>query len=110
MNTVLRYPGSKWRIADQLVSNIPEHKSYLEPYFGSGAVLFNKPPSPIETINDLDDDVINLFQCIRDHSQQLAAMIAAIPYSRKVYDSQFSIVSKDPVDKACNQMLAGIWI
>lgn len=101
MNTVLRYPGSKWRIADQLVSNIPEHKSYLEPYFGSGAVLFNKPPSPIETINDLDDDVINLFQCIRDHSQQLAAMIAAIPYSRKVYDSQFSIVSKDPVDKAC---------
>ena len=48
MNTVLRYPGSKWRIADQLVSNIPEHKSYLEPYFGSGAVLFNKPPSPIE--------------------------------------------------------------
>lgn len=83
MNTVLRYPGSKWRIADQLVSNIPEHKSYLEPYFGSGAVLFNKPPSPIETINDLDDDVINLFQCIRDHSQQLAAMIAAIPYSRK---------------------------
>lgn len=100
MNTVLRYPGSKWRIADQLVSNIPEHKSYLEPYFGSGAVLFNKPPSPIETINDLDD-VINLFQCIRDHSQQLAAMIAAIPYSRKVYDSQFSIVSKDPVDKAC---------
>lgn len=28
-------------------------------------------------------------------------MIAAIPYSRKVYDSQFSIVSKDPVDKAC---------
>lgn len=101
MNTVLRYPGSKWRIADQLVSNIPEHKSYLEPYFGSGAVLFNKPPSPIETINDLDDDVINLFQCIRDHSQQLAAMIAATPYSRKVYDSQFSIVSKDPVDKAC---------
>lgn len=100
-NTVLRYPGSKWRIADQLVSNIPEHKSYLEPYFGSGAVLFNKPPSPIETINDLDDDVINLFQCIRDHSQQLAAMIAAIPYSRKVYDSQFSIVSKNPVDKAC---------
>ena len=85
MNTVLRYPGSKWRIADQLVSNIPEHKSYLEPYFGSGAVLFNKPPSPIETINDLDDDVINLFQCIRDHSQQLAAMIAAIPYSRKAY-------------------------
>ena len=53
MNTVLRYPGSKWRIADQLVSNIPEHKSYLEPYFGSGAVLFNKPPSPIETINDV---------------------------------------------------------
>ena len=47
------------------------------------------------------DRGLNHFQCIRDHSQQLAAMIAATPYSRKVYDSQFSIVSKDPVDKAC---------
>ena len=54
MRTVLKYPGSKWNIALRLVELIPEHHSYVEPFFGSGAVLFNKPVSDIETINDLD--------------------------------------------------------
>ena len=56
MRTVLKYPGSKWNIATRLVELIPEHHSYVEPFFGSGAVLFNKPVSDIETINDLDHD------------------------------------------------------
>ena len=61
MRAVLKYPGSKWNIASQLVEMIPEHHSYVEPFFGSGAVLFNKPVSDIETINDLAHDVVNLF-------------------------------------------------
>lgn len=66
MKRILNYPGSKWNIATQLVELIPEHHSYLEPFFGSGAVLFKKPYSNIETINDIDHDVTNLFQCIRE--------------------------------------------
>lgn len=61
MKRVLKYPGSKWNIAKDIVALIPEHKSYLEPFFGSGAVLFTKSPSKIETINDIDGDVVNLF-------------------------------------------------
>lgn len=38
MKPVLKYPGSKWRLADWIVSIMPPHKSYLEPFFGSGAV------------------------------------------------------------------------
>lgn len=53
MRKVLKYPGSKWNIAGQLVGLIPPHHSYVEPFFGSGALLFNKPSSDIETINDL---------------------------------------------------------
>lgn len=89
MRSVLKYPGSKWNIARQIVSLIPEHHSYVEPYFGSGAVLFNKPVSEIETINDLDSDVINLFRCIRKDSERLARLIMTTPFSRQVYDSQF---------------------
>lgn len=101
MNNILRYPGSKWRIAEQIVSIIPEHKSYLEPYFGSGAVLFNKPPSAIETINDLDDDVVNLFQCIRDHSFELSAKLAATPFSREIYESTFTTENMStPINEA----------
>ena len=64
--TVLKYPGSKWRIADWIIALMPPHKSYLEPFFGSGAVFFRKDPSRIETINDLDGEIVNLFRVIRE--------------------------------------------
>lgn len=69
--TVLKYPGSKWRLADWIVSLMPPHKSYLEPFFGSGAVFFKKTPSRIETINDLDGEIVNLFRVIRERSEEL---------------------------------------
>ena len=72
---VLRYPGSKWGIANWIISFFPEHHTYLEPYFGSGAVLFNKKPSAIETVNDLDGDVCNLFRCIKEDSNIRQALI-----------------------------------
>lgn len=91
MNTVLKYPGSKWRIADWIISHIPEHHSYVEPFFGSGAVLFNKMPSAIETINDLDWDVCNLFNCIKNDAPRLASIIAMTPYARSEYDDTFKL-------------------
>ena len=89
MRTVLKYPGSKWNIAGQLVNLIPEHHSYVEPYFGSGAVLFNKPISNIETVNDLDSNVVNLFRCIQVDPERLARMVMITPFSREIYDYQF---------------------
>ena len=59
MRSVIRYPGSKARLADWIIGHFPEHRSYLEPFLGSGAVLFQKPRSSIETVNDLDGEVIN---------------------------------------------------
>lgn len=81
MKTLLRYPGSKWNLAKRIVEMLPEHKTYLEPFFGSGAVLFNKPSSPIETVNDLNDDVVNLFQVIQSDTRALQERLWAIPYS-----------------------------
>lgn len=39
MNTLLNYPGAKWGMAKEIVALMPPHRSYLEPFFGSGAVL-----------------------------------------------------------------------
>ncbi len=89
MERVLRYPGSKGNIARQLVGLMPEHHSYVEPYFGGGSVLFSKPPSDIETVNDLDSDVAGLFRCIREDAGRLAGLVAATPYSREEYERQF---------------------
>ena len=86
---------------------IPPHHSYVEPFFGSGAVLFNKPPSDIETINDLDSNVTNLFLCIQEDAARLARLVMTTPYSREMYESAFDfdnfiteVIGEEPYRKA----------
>lgn len=100
--SVLKYPGSKWNIANQIVSMLPKHHSYVEPFFGSGAIMFNKTPSNIETINDLDNDVVNLFRCIKEDSKKLASLVVATPFSRAEYVETFENSQNitDPYEKA----------
>ncbi len=102
MNTVIKYPGSKWGLADWIAGFFPPHHSYLEPYFGSGAVLFNKPRSNIETVNDLDGQVVNLFDWIKKDPERLAREIYWTPYSRQAYDDAFSVEPKDSLENAVN--------
>lgn len=84
---ILHYPGSKWSMADWIIDHMPEHSTYLEPFFGSGAVLFNKTPSRLETINDLDGEVVNLFRVIRDTPDELARAVHWTPYARDEFHS-----------------------
>ena len=102
MKAVMKYPGSKWGLAKWIISHFPEHHSYLEPFLGSGAVLFNKPRSNIETVNDLDGNVVNLFEWIREDPETLAYKIYFTPYSRKVYEDAFSTEPEDSLEKAVN--------
>lgn len=86
MNAVVKYPGAKWGIAHWIISHFPEHHSYLEPFFGSGAVLFTKERSNIETVNDLDGDVVNFFEWIKRDPERIAHDIYWTPYARQVFD------------------------
>ena len=110
MKAILQYPGSKWSLADWIISHFPPHHSYLEPFFGSGAVLFNKPRSHIETVNDLDGEVVNLFRCLRQDPEKLGRMVYYTPYSRQEFvRAYFPDHQEDPFDRAlrffvrCNQ-------
>ena len=89
-------------MAKYIISMFPEHHSYLEPFFGSGAVLFNKPRSHIETVNDLDGNVVNLFEWIKKDPERLAHEIYYTPYARQVYDEAFATVPEDSLQKAVN--------
>lgn len=67
-----------------------------------GAVLFNKTRSNIETVNDLDGNVVNLFEWIKKDPERLAHEIYYTPYARQVYDDAFSSVPEDSFEKAVN--------
>ncbi|MEW5954878.1 MAG: DNA adenine methylase [Bacillota bacterium] len=86
---VLKYPGAKWSIADWIIQNLPKHTTYLEPFFGSGAVFFRKSRSKVETINDIDGNVVNLFYVIREQPEELARLIEWTPWSRDEYYASY---------------------
>lgn len=85
MIAAFKYPGAKWSYAEWINYFIPPHKYYLEPYFGSGGVFFNKEPAQYETVNDIDGLVVNFFRACRDYPDQLARAINLTPFSRQEY-------------------------
>lgn len=99
VSPVLKYPGAKWRLAPWIVSQMPTHKVYLEPFFGSGAVLFNKPAVGIETINDLDGNVVNFFKVLREHPDEMANVLYFTPWARDEYLQSYN-PSQDELEKA----------
>lgn len=99
MKAILKYPGGKWRISQWILSYFPTHKVYLEPFFGSGAVFFNKEPSYIETINDMNGDIVNLFRVCREYPEELAKAIELTPFSRDEFIS-CNAPSDDPIEQA----------
>lgn len=107
MRAVFRYPGSKWSIANWIVEHFPqgyEKMIYLEPFVGSGAVFFNKKPGAVETVNDLDSDIVNLFDVLRNYPEELKRALSLTPYSREEYDKSFEPCD-EPIEKARRYMV-----
>lgn len=96
---VLKYPGAKWRLADWIVGHLPAHEVYLEPFFGSGAVFFSKQPARLETISDLDGDVVNFFRVLRERPEELAWEVAATPWAREEWEASYQ-PTNDPLERA----------
>jgi DNA adenine methylase len=98
---VLRYHGGKWKLAPWIISHFPKHQIYVEPFGGAGSVLLRKPRSFSEVYNDLDDEVVNLFQVMRDKcaAPELIRLVSMTPFSRQEYETAYQITT-DPVERA----------
>jgi DNA adenine methylase len=94
------YFGGKSRLAPWIASLLPPHRTYVEPYFGSGAVLFAKPPSHTEIVNDLDGEIVNFFRVLRDRWDDLERACLLTPYAREEYTACQIDPSLDPVERA----------
>lgn len=97
-----RYLGGKNRIAPWIISFFPDHRFYVEPFGGSGAVLLNKKPAFLDVYNDLYGRIVNFFRVLKnqEQSEKLIALLEMTPYAQAEYQSSFEI-SDDPVEDAC---------
>lgn len=77
--------GGKYSHLDWLLPFLPQATHYCEPFGGSAAVLLNREPSPVETYNDLDGEVVNFFRVLRDQKDALIEAIGLTPFSREEF-------------------------
>jgi DNA adenine methylase len=84
------------RIADLL----PAHTHYVEPYAGSFAVLFAKNPSPHETVNDIDQDLMTFWRVLREQPEDLARVCALTPHSRAEWEACADFDVTDDLERA----------
>ncbi|MDO8683372.1 MAG: DNA adenine methylase [Armatimonadota bacterium] len=71
INSPFRWVGGKSRLRKYILELIPEHTCYVEPFAGAAWVLFGKPPSPVEILNDIDEDLVNFFKVVKECPEQL---------------------------------------
>lgn len=83
---LLRWLGGKSKLAGQIVSTFPDHKRYIEPFFGGGHVYFRKKPSEESFINDINSELMNLYQVVRDEPQELMRMIHYTPLTETMFN------------------------
>lgn len=82
----ISYIGGKNRLAKCIIAQIPEHATYVEPFAGGAQVFFRKPPSRVEILNDLSQDIVTFFRVCQLHHQELIRHLRTLVTSRKWFD------------------------
>lgn len=97
---LLRWHGGKWLLAPWIISEMPKHRVYVEPFGGAGSVLIRKPRCYAEVWNDLDGHVVNLFQVLRsDKAEKLVEMLQLTPFASEEFFGAYE-PTDDPIERA----------
>jgi len=97
---ILRRLGNKQAIAQDIIKYFPEHKIYVEPFFGAGGMFFNKPKADVNILNDLDSDVFNLFQVVLNNKNDLKTLFLSMPYHSDLMEYWKKNKENDPIKKS----------
>ena len=79
------YYGGKNRLSTWIVPLLPKCEHYVEPFCGAASILLNRERSPIETINDMNSDVVNFFFILRTQGDELIELLKLTPYAREEF-------------------------
>lgn len=90
--------GGKSQLARTIIEMMPEHKHYCEVFGGAGWVLFKKSASTLETINDVNGDLINLYRVFKYHPDALEKEFEMQLLSREEFERLKAENSKSLTD------------
>src|SRR3546814_7624854 len=65
VKTPLTDYGGKQKLASKIISLLPPHILYCEPFVGGAAVFFAKEPSQVEVINDTNKELMNFYRIVQ---------------------------------------------
>jgi len=68
---IIPWIGGKRKLADHILPLFPEHQCYVEPFCGAAALFFLKQESPVEVLNDINGDLVNLYRIVKYHLEEL---------------------------------------
>lgn len=97
---ILNRVGNKARLAHLIIPLFPEHKAYIEPFFGAGAIFFHKPKAQYNFLNDLDSEVYNFWKVVQEKPEELLEKLELMPVSEELFNHWKKEVSTDSVMKA----------
>lgn len=79
--------GGKAKYAEHIISKMPAHKVYVEPFGGAAHVITQKSPIGHEIYNDIDGNVVNFLIVARNNPKELQTACESLPYSRQLYET-----------------------
>jgi len=95
LRTPIIYYGGKQKLASRIISLIPRHTLYCEPFIGGAAIFFAKRPSEIEVINDTNGELINFYRTLKEDFSALEAEISTSLHSRDLH-RKASLIYNNP--------------
>jgi DNA adenine methylase len=98
INSPFKWVGGKSRLRKQIISLLPKHTCYVEPFSGAAWVLFGKPPSDVEVLNDIDQEVITFFRVVKEKPEELIASFEWELVSRAEFQRLASLNSDELTD------------
>ncbi len=82
----LAWVGGKSQLADRIIARMPDHLAYCEVFAGAAWVLFKKPESKVEIINDINQELVTLYRCVKHHLPELVAHARWLLVARDEWD------------------------
>jgi len=82
MSSFFAWQGGKSKVAARLCRMLPAHQCYVELFAGAANLLFIKPKSKVEVINDINSELINLFRIVRWHPREFINELALVTRGR----------------------------